>query len=108
MIKAFDDIKLLRDEIQQQNLERRQFEESVEKDRRDKESAFQNERREHQQLVQQMTGQEKALTAKLLEANRDIQDLKVEKQKLTEERDEMKNMLVFFKKLIYYVYTTLT
>jgi len=91
MIKTFDDIKLLRDEKQQLKLERRQFEESVEKDRRDKESAFENERREHQQLVQQMTDQEKAMTAQIMEANRDIQDLKVEKQKLTKEKDAMQD-----------------
>jgi len=52
-----DDIKSLRDKIHQLKLERRLFEESVEKDRTDKESAFENERLEHQQLVQQITGQ---------------------------------------------------
>ena len=68
-----------------------QFEESVEKDRRDKESAIENERREHQQLVQQMTDQEKTLTAHLMEANRDVQDLKVEKQRLNKDRDDMQD-----------------
>jgi len=89
--KAFDDINSLGEEIHQLKLERMQFEESVEKDRRDKESAFENERREHQQLVQQITGQEKTLTAQLMEANRDVQDLKVEKQKITKERDDMQD-----------------
>jgi len=78
MNKAFGDIQFLKDEIKQLTLERRQFEESVEKDRRDIESAFENERREHQQLIQQMAGQEKAVTAQLIEANRDIQNLNVE------------------------------
>ena len=89
--KASGDIKSLRDEIHQLKLERRQFEDSVEKDSTEKESAFENERREHQQLVQQMTGQEQTLTAHLMEANRDIQDLKVEKQRLTKERDAMQD-----------------
>ena len=91
MIKAFDDIRLLRGEIQQLKLERMQFEEWVDKDKTDKESAFENERRQFQQLVQQMTVEEKAFTAQLMEANRDIKDLKVEKQKLTKERDALQD-----------------
>ena len=91
MNKALDDINSLREEIHQLKLERMQFEESVEKDRRDKESAIENERREHQQLVQQMTDQEKTLTAHLMEANRDVQDLKVEKQRLNKDRDDMQD-----------------
>jgi len=101
--KASDDIKSLRDEIHQLKLERMQFEESVEKDRTEKESAFENERREHQQMIQQMTVQEKAMIVQIVEANRDIQDLKVENEKLTRERDDMQDKYVFFKKLKMYI-----
>ena len=91
MNEAFDEIQLLKDEIKQLKLERRQFEESVKKDKTEKERAFVNERREHQQLVQQMTGQEIALTTQLMEANRDIQNLNVEKQRLVKEKDDMQD-----------------
>jgi len=91
MNKAFDEIQLLKDKIKQLQLEKRQFEESVEKDRRDKESSFENVRREHQQLIKQMAGQENALTVQLMEANRDIQNLNVEKQKLVKEKDDMQD-----------------
>ena len=87
MNKAFDDINSLREKIPQLKLERMQFKESVEKDRIDKESVG----REHQQLVQQMTGQEETLTAHLMEANRYIHDLKVEKQRLNKESDNMQD-----------------
>jgi len=91
MNKAFNDIQLLKDEIHQLKLEKKQFEESVKKVSTEKESAIKNERREHQQLVQQMTGQENALTAKLLEANRQNQNLNVEKQRLVKEKDDMQD-----------------
>ena len=91
MNKALDEIQLLKDKIKQLILERRQFEESVEKDKTEKENAFENELREHQQLVQRMAGQEKALNAKLMEANRNIQIMTVEKQRLVKEKYDMQD-----------------
>jgi len=50
-----------------------------------------------------MTRQEQTLTAQLLEANRNIQDMSVEKKKLTKKRDAMQDRFVFFKKLKIYI-----
>ena len=64
---------------------------AFEKDLKERENIFENERREYQQRLNKMDVNEKALTAHLKKANREIEDLNFEKQKLIKERDDMRD-----------------